>query len=109
MQRFENVSIDSRNISAKDLFVAIAGDVHDGHAFISDVVEQGARGLIVNSEKARDLPMAAWQTRNICLRGCSRYDPGPGRSGRFSPLTNRCCGNCDYGLKRQNHHPPDDR
>ena len=65
MQGFEKVSIDSRNISAKDLFVAIAGDVHDGHAFISDVVEQGARGLIVNSEKARDLPIAAWQTRNI--------------------------------------------
>jgi UDP-N-acetylmuramoyl-tripeptide--D-alanyl-D-alanine ligase len=62
---FEKVSIDSRNISPKDLFVAIVGDVHDGHAFISDVVEQGTGGLLVNTEKARDLPISAWQTQNI--------------------------------------------
>ncbi|MCK4984638.1 MAG: UDP-N-acetylmuramoyl-tripeptide--D-alanyl-D-alanine ligase, partial [Desulfobacterales bacterium] len=64
-QRFEKVCIDSRSIVPNDLFVAIVGEIHDGHAFISDVVEQGARGLIVNSEKARDLPISAWQTRNI--------------------------------------------
>ena len=64
-QRFEKVYIDSRSIVPNDLFVAIVGEIHDGHAFISDVVEQGARGLIVNSEKARDLPISAWQTRNI--------------------------------------------
>ena len=64
-QRFEKVCIDSRSIDPNDLFVAIVGEVHDGHAFISDVVEQGARGLMVNSEKARDLPVSAWQTQNI--------------------------------------------
>ena len=64
-QRFEKVCIDSRSIDPNDLFVAIVGEVHDGHAFISDVVEQGARGLMVNSEKVRDLPVSAWQTQNI--------------------------------------------
>ena len=64
-QRFEKVCIDSRSIDPNDLFVAIVGEVHDGHAFISDVVEQGARGLMVNSQKARDLPVSAWQTQNI--------------------------------------------
>ena len=64
-QRFEKVYIDSRSIVPNDLFVAIVGEIHDGHAFISDVVEQGTRGLIVSSEKARDLPISAWQTRNI--------------------------------------------
>jgi len=64
-QRFEKVCIDSRSIVPNDLFVAIVGEIHDGHAFISDVVEQGTRGLIVSSEKARDLPISAWQTRNI--------------------------------------------
>jgi len=63
--RFDGVSIDSRSIAPNDLFVAIVGDVHDGHAFIGDVVEKGIGGLIVNTEKAADLPVSAWQTRDI--------------------------------------------
>ena len=63
--RFDGVSIDSRSIEPNDLFVAIVGDVHDGHAFINDVVEQGTGGLLVDKEKARDLPISAWQTRDI--------------------------------------------
>ena len=65
IRRFEKVCIDSRSIDTNDLFVAIIGEVHDGHAFISDVVKQGARGLMVNSEKARDLPISTWQKQNI--------------------------------------------
>jgi UDP-N-acetylmuramoyl-tripeptide--D-alanyl-D-alanine ligase len=64
-QRFETVSIDSRTISADDVFVAIVGDVHDGHSFINDVLKQGAVGLIVNRQKAKDLPISEWQTQNI--------------------------------------------
>ncbi|MGD9056444.1 MAG: UDP-N-acetylmuramoyl-tripeptide--D-alanyl-D-alanine ligase [Desulfobacterales bacterium] len=65
MQGFENIGIDSRDIRAQDVFVAIAGDVHDGHTFVKDVVEQGVSGLIVSREKSADLPIAAWQTRQI--------------------------------------------
>jgi len=64
-QAFEKVCIDSRSIDPNDLFVAIVGEIHDGHAFISDVVEQGARSLMVSSAKARDFPISTWQTRNI--------------------------------------------
>ena len=64
-RKFDGVGIDSRSIDPNDMFVAIVGEVHDGHAFIGDVVKQGARGLMVNSEKARDLPIATWQTQHI--------------------------------------------
>jgi UDP-N-acetylmuramoyl-tripeptide--D-alanyl-D-alanine ligase len=64
-QRFETVSIDSRTISADDVFVAIVGDVHDGHRFINNVLKQGAVGLIVNNQKAKDLPISEWQTQNV--------------------------------------------
>jgi UDP-N-acetylmuramyl pentapeptide synthase len=92
--RFDAVCIDSRSIAPKDLFVAIVGDVHDGHAFISDAVEQGSGGLLVNMEKARDLPISAWQTQNIACVAVSD--------------TTRALGNRHYRLKRQNHHPSDD-
>ncbi len=62
---FAKASIDSRNISPGDLFVAIIGEVHDGHGFANDVVEQGVGGLVVAKEKTGDLPISAWQTQNI--------------------------------------------
>ena len=47
------------------MFVAIVGDVHDGHTFAVDVIEQGISGLIVNRGKAAQLPIAEWQARQI--------------------------------------------
>ena len=65
IQEFEKVSIDSRNISPKDLFVAIVGDVHDGHRFANDVVNQGVGGLVVAKDNAEGLPISEWQARHI--------------------------------------------
>jgi UDP-N-acetylmuramoyl-tripeptide--D-alanyl-D-alanine ligase len=64
-REFAKVSIDSRNISAGDLFVAIVGEVHDGHRFANDVVEQGVGGLVVAKDKTGALPIAEWQARHI--------------------------------------------
>ena len=64
-QGFENVGIDSRDISARDVFVAIVGDVHDGHVFANDVVQQGVKGLIVSREKTAQLPIGEWQAKHI--------------------------------------------
>ena len=56
---FASISIDSRTIRADDAFVAIRGEVHDGHRFIEDVLKLGVRGLIVDRERARELA-ARW-------------------------------------------------
>jgi UDP-N-acetylmuramoyl-tripeptide--D-alanyl-D-alanine ligase len=64
-REFEKVSIDSRNISPGDLFVAIVGEVHDGHRFANDVVEKGVGGLVVAKEKIGELPISEWQPRHI--------------------------------------------
>ena len=62
---FSGVSIDSRNISADHLFVAIAGEIHDGHEFTSNIVDQGVRGLVISRHKVSQLPITAWKTNNI--------------------------------------------
>ena len=64
-KRFAAVGIDSRSISADDAFVAIVGDVHDGHRFIEDVLEKGVSELVVNRQSATDLPIARWQAQNV--------------------------------------------
>ena len=49
------VSIDSRTLQAGDLFVAIAGENSDGHAFVEGAFARGAAAAIVSAptEKMR--------------------------------------------------------
>ncbi|MCB1508414.1 MAG: UDP-N-acetylmuramoylalanyl-D-glutamyl-2,6-diaminopimelate--D-alanyl-D-alanine ligase [Hyphomicrobiaceae bacterium] len=42
------VSIDSRTLEPGDLFVAIRGDTHDGHAHVAAALEAGAAGALVD-------------------------------------------------------------
>ncbi|PZQ44444.1 MAG: UDP-N-acetylmuramoylalanyl-D-glutamyl-2, 6-diaminopimelate--D-alanyl-D-alanine ligase [Micavibrio aeruginosavorus] len=42
------VSIDSRTVQPGDLFIAIAGDNSDGHAYVADAVKKGAVAAIVS-------------------------------------------------------------
>ena len=45
--RFHGVSIDSRAITAGDLFVALAGPRFDGHDYLDDVAATGAVAALV--------------------------------------------------------------
>jgi len=36
---FSGISIDSRSIKTDELFIAIKGDVYDGHDFINDAID----------------------------------------------------------------------
>ncbi len=47
--------------------MAISGEIHDGHTFLTEVVEQGGRGLIVSREKIGQLPLAAWKQKWGCV------------------------------------------
>lgn len=63
--RFSRVCIDSRTISVSDVFVAIAGDVHDGHSFVPEIVDQGVRGLVISRAKVGQMPIEAWKKMDI--------------------------------------------
>ncbi|HET9339492.1 MAG TPA: Mur ligase domain-containing protein, partial [Casimicrobiaceae bacterium] len=45
--RFARVTTDSRSVEPGDLFVALAGERHDGHAFVSSAFGRGAAAAIV--------------------------------------------------------------
>lgn len=61
---FEGVSIDSRTMDPGDLFVAIRGHNHDGHAFAAAAVNRGCRGLLV--EKTHAASVTA-ESRVTCI------------------------------------------
>ena len=50
------VSTDTRKIKKGDLFVAIRGENYDGHHFIAQAVEQGARAVLIQRDSKVDLP-----------------------------------------------------
>jgi len=58
---FTGVSIDSRRIGPEDVFVAIRGDVHDGHRFIPDVWRIGVHGLVVDRDAVEELDLSSRQ------------------------------------------------
>ncbi len=48
--RFKNISTDTRTIQPGDVFLAIKGEVFDGHQFCAKAVERGAGALIVQKD-----------------------------------------------------------
>jgi len=52
------VSIDTRSLSAGDLFVALRGPNHDGHDFVAAALARGAAAAVVD-RAISDLPMTA--------------------------------------------------
>jgi len=62
---FKGVGIDSRMITARDLFVAIEGPTHDGHCFAADVIDSGVHGLVVGRDKIETLPRGRRQKRDV--------------------------------------------
>jgi len=49
---FAGVSTDTRTLEPGALYVAIAGENHDGHGFVADALERGAAATIVSDPKA---------------------------------------------------------
>ena len=60
---FTAISIDSRKIPAGCLFVAIAGEKHDGHSFIDAAVRAGAAGVLYRKGFAVEIPAPVHQYR----------------------------------------------
>jgi UDP-N-acetylmuramoyl-tripeptide--D-alanyl-D-alanine ligase len=49
---FDEIAIDSRRLSAGNLFAALAGERRDGHEFIADAAARGAAGALVRREQS---------------------------------------------------------
>lgn len=50
------VAIDSRTIAAGDLFVAVAGQNHDGHCFVGQALADGAAAAMVSRDCGAGVP-----------------------------------------------------
>lgn len=62
---FTGVCIDSRSISAGQLFVAICGDNHDAHTFIDQVVDKNVGGVVIQSRTAVALDHERYEKQGV--------------------------------------------
>lgn len=51
-----NISFNSKQITTGDLFVAISGGTHDGHAYIEQAIDAGAAAIV--GEKLLEFPLS---------------------------------------------------
>jgi UDP-N-acetylmuramoyl-tripeptide--D-alanyl-D-alanine ligase len=54
-KRMLRVQTDSRDIKSGDLFLALKGEKFDGHAFVNTACKLGARGVVVEEGRAREM------------------------------------------------------
>jgi len=76
--RFAGISIDSRTLKPKELFLAIRGQNFDGHDFIAQALKQGAAGIIYSeAEKApkvkKDIASVYVSNTVMALGALARY------------------------------------
>ncbi len=64
-KKIYGVSTDSRRIERGNLFIALAGENFDGHAFIQKAVEDGAAGVIVSDAGKINVAAMAAETAVI--------------------------------------------
>jgi UDP-N-acetylmuramoyl-tripeptide--D-alanyl-D-alanine ligase len=80
----DGVSIDTRTLASGDLFVALAGEGRDGHAFVADALAKGAAGAMVHDEVTSGGPVLRVDDTRAGLARIgafarSRFGAGPGR------------------------------
>ena len=64
-------SIDSRTVQPGDLFFALRGPNHDGHAYVAEVLKKGAVGVVADREVEGDCIAGrkfAWGAPENCAR-----------------------------------------
>ncbi|VEN75282.1 UDP-N-acetylmuramoyl-L-alanyl-D-glutamate--2, 6-diaminopimelate ligase / UDP-N-acetylmuramoyl-tripeptide--D-alanyl-D-alanine ligase (fragment) [Candidatus Desulfarcum epimagneticum] len=81
---FAGVSIDSRSLRPDDLFVAVKGESHDGHAFLSRAEEKGARGFLIKEGGAKAPVLEKWRRKGLAAAAVSDTTRALGALGAFN-------------------------
>ena len=54
---FKGMEYDSRKIKDGDIFVALEGSISDGHKYIEQAIENGAKGILVSKKVEPEFPV----------------------------------------------------
>lgn len=100
---FSGIAIDSRTVAPDELFAAVKGHAHDGHAFIGDVIKKGVSGIIIAKDRTGNLPCAEGKGKKNYLLCGGRYGKSPGGSRGIQPKAFKDSADRGDRVQRQNH------
>jgi UDP-N-acetylmuramoyl-tripeptide--D-alanyl-D-alanine ligase len=66
-QLLRGISIDSRKVDPNNIFVAIPGEKFDGHRFVGEAVEKGAKAVVIDREKKNIVPPEVYGKTAVIL------------------------------------------
>lgn len=74
----QDIAIDSRRVSPGSLFVALEGEEADGHTYVEDAIDAGARAVLVEAGRVDEVRRAVGSERSarvdwIVARGTRRW------------------------------------
>ena len=81
---FTGIGIDSRTIGPDHLFVAIAGESHDGHRFVADVLDRDVKGVVVADDQVANMPMDRMAAGSIACVAVPDTTRAIGAMARFN-------------------------
>jgi UDP-N-acetylmuramoyl-tripeptide--D-alanyl-D-alanine ligase len=70
---FNQISIDSRVIHANDCFIAIKGDVFDGHDYIADVAAKNVAVVVVDRDVDTSIPVIKVKNTRQALKDIAHF------------------------------------
>ena len=50
-QKINGLTTDSRNLKIGDIYIALEGDIHDGHDYLNQVDKLNAAAVLINNSK----------------------------------------------------------
>ena len=79
-----DIGIDSRTIGPDALFVAIAGEAHDGHDFVVDALERGVKAVMIATSQVANMPKQRMTDRGVACVTVSDTIQALGDLARFN-------------------------
>ncbi|MGX5174691.1 UDP-N-acetylmuramoyl-tripeptide--D-alanyl-D-alanine ligase [Aliikangiella sp. IMCC44653] len=72
--KVNNVYTDSRKQAEDALFIALKGPHFDAHNFLTNVVEQGAKAILVECESHLDIPQIIVKNTHVALAELAKFN-----------------------------------
>ncbi len=72
-QRVAHISIDTRTLRVGDVYVAIQGETHDGHDYVSFARDKGAIAVVVSRKIGCDIPQIIVSDTTLALGQIAAY------------------------------------
>ncbi|OQY00871.1 MAG: hypothetical protein B6I26_06250 [Desulfobacteraceae bacterium 4572_130] len=89
---FSGISIDSRFIKSNELFVALKGEIFDGHSFVYNLVKKGIKGFVLEKKFLKSLTKDQnifFKTNNCILFFVENTLKALGRLAKFQRIRSK--------------------